>query len=88
MVYLSAPRMKGVPRCMGFIQNLLLQCFFLRHYKSLLEPQGSFCILTETSDLWVTFLHSSLNMTHAFIFLLSSYDHIPHGWREDDVEQG
>jgi hypothetical protein len=87
MVHLSAPRMNGVPHCMGFIQNLLLQSFFLRHYQFLLEPQGSFNILAETSDIRVTFLHSSLNMTHAFIILLSSYDLIPQGWREGDVEQ-
>jgi hypothetical protein len=72
---------------MGFIQNLLLQSFSLRHYQSLLETQGFFYILTETNDLRVTFLHSSLNMTHAFIILLSSYDLIPQGWHEGDVEQ-
>jgi hypothetical protein len=71
---------------MGFMQNLL-QSFFPRNYQSLLEPQGSFGILMETSDLQVTFLHSSLNMTHAFIILLSSYDLIPQGWRKGDVEQ-
>jgi hypothetical protein len=47
MIHLSAPRIIGVPRCMGFIRNLLLQSFFLRHYQSLLEPQGSFCFLVE-----------------------------------------
>jgi hypothetical protein len=41
----------------------------------------------ETSDLQVTFSHSSLNMTHAFVILLSSYDLSPQGWREGDVEQ-
>jgi hypothetical protein len=60
---------------------------FFRHYQFLLEPQGSFNILAETSDIRVTFLHSSLNMTHAFVILLSSYDLIPQGWREADVEQ-
>jgi hypothetical protein len=77
MIHLSAPRMNGVPRYMGFMQNILLQSFFLRHYQSLLEQQGSFCILTESSNLRVTFLHSSLNMNHGFIILLSSYDLIP-----------
>jgi hypothetical protein len=28
-----------------------------------------------------------LNMTHAFVILLSSYDLIAQVWREDDVEQ-
>jgi hypothetical protein len=77
MIYLSAPRMHGLPRCMGFIQNLLFQSLFPRQYQSLLEPQGSFRILMETSDLRVTSFHSSLNMIHAFIILLSSYGLIP-----------
>jgi hypothetical protein len=62
---------------MGFIRNLLLESFFLWHNQSLFEPQGPFRILTEGSDLQVTFLHSSLDMTHAFIILLSGYDLIP-----------
>jgi hypothetical protein len=41
--------------------------------QSFLEPQGSFDILMETSDLRVTLLHSSFDMTHAFIILLSGY---------------
>jgi hypothetical protein len=77
MIHLSATRMNGIPRCMGFVQNLLFQSLFPRHYQSLLELQGSFRTLTETSDLLVTFFHSSLNMIHAFIILLSSYDLIP-----------
>jgi hypothetical protein len=40
----------------------------------------------ETSNPRVTFSHSSLNMTYAFISLLSSYDFHPQGWREGDVE--
>jgi hypothetical protein len=79
--------MDGVPRCMGFIQNLLLESFSLGHYQPFLEPYGPFCILVKTSDLRVTFSHSSLNMTHAFAILLSSYDLRPQGWREGDVEQ-
>jgi hypothetical protein len=62
MVHLSAPRMNGVPQYMGFIQNLLLLSFFLRHYQSLHEPQGSFRILVETSGLRVTFFYSVLDM--------------------------
>jgi hypothetical protein len=77
MIHLCAPRMNGVPRRMGFIQNLLLENFFLGHNQSFLKPQGPFHILAETSDLRVTFLHFSLNMTHAFISLLSSYDLVP-----------
>jgi hypothetical protein len=86
MVHLSAPRMNGVPRCVGFSQNLLLQCLCPRHYQYLLEPQGSFRILAETSDLRVTFLHSSLKMIYAFVILLSSDDFIPQGRRKGDVE--
>jgi hypothetical protein len=47
----------------------------------------TFHILMETSDFWVSFLDSSLNMTHTFISLLSSYDLVPQGRREADVEQ-
>jgi hypothetical protein len=72
---------------MGFIQNLLLQSFFQRHYQSLLEPQGSFHILAETIDLRVTSFHSALDMVHVVIILLSSYDFILQGWPESDVEQ-
>jgi hypothetical protein len=72
MIHLSAPRMNEIPRCMGFIQNLLFQSLFPRHYRPLLELQGSLGILMETSDLWVTFFHSSLNMIHAIVILLSS----------------
>jgi hypothetical protein len=78
--------MNGVPRRMRFIQNLLLQSFSLRHNQSLFEPYGPFCILTEISDLRVIFLHSSLDMTHTFIILLSSYDLIPQCGCEVDVE--
>jgi hypothetical protein len=85
MVHLGAPRMNGVPRCISFIQNFLLQSFFLGHYQSILEPQGSFCILAETSDLQVTF-HSALDMVHAFVILLSSYDFIPQCRSKGDVE--
>jgi hypothetical protein len=42
----------------------------------------------ETSDLRVTFLHSPLNMTHAFIILFRCFYLIPQGRREGDVEQG
>jgi hypothetical protein len=87
MIHLGAPRMNGVPRRMCFIQNLLLESLLLQHNQSLFEPQGPFYILVKTSDLWVTFLHSSLNMTHAFIILLSDYDLIPQCGREGDVEQ-
>jgi hypothetical protein len=72
---------------MGFIQNLLLESPFLRHNQPFFEPLGPFRILAETSVLRVTFLHSSLNVTHSLIILLSSYNLIPQGWREDDVEQ-
>jgi hypothetical protein len=41
----------------------------------------------ETSNLRVAISHSSLNMIHAFIILLSSYDLSPQGWHEGDVEQ-
>jgi hypothetical protein len=37
MIHLGAPRMNGVPQCLGFIQNLL-QSLFLGHYQSLFEP--------------------------------------------------
>jgi hypothetical protein len=72
MIHLGAPMMNGVPRHMGFIQNLLLQSLFLWYNQPFLEPQGPFRILVETTDLWVTLLHSSYDMTHAFIILLSS----------------
>jgi hypothetical protein len=72
---------------MGSIQNLLLESLSLRHNQSFLEPQGPFRILVETSDLRITFLHSSLDMTHTFIILLSSYYLILYGRQEDDVEQ-
>jgi hypothetical protein len=62
---------------MGFVKNLLFQSLFPRHYQSLLELQGFFRILMETSDLQVTFFHPSLNMFHVFVILLSSYDLIP-----------
>jgi hypothetical protein len=87
MIHLGAPRMNGLPRRMSFIQNLLLQRFSLWHNQPFLEPQCPFCILTEISDLWVTFLHSSLDMAHDFIILLSSYDFIPQGRGNGDVEQ-
>jgi hypothetical protein len=72
---------------MGFIQNLLLQGFFLWHNQSILEPQCAFCILVLTSDLWVTLSHSSLDMPHASITLLCSNDLIPPGMCEGNVEQ-
>jgi hypothetical protein len=87
MIHLSATRMNGVPRCMGFIQNLLLQSFFIRYNEPLFEPQGPFRILAQTSDLRVTFWHPSLDMTHTFVILQSSYDLIPQGRYEDNAEQ-
>jgi hypothetical protein len=72
---------------MGYIQNLLLQSFLLWHNQSFLKPLGPFRTLIDKSDLQVTFLHSSLDMTHTFIILLSSYYLIPQGRREGDVEQ-
>jgi hypothetical protein len=42
----------------------------------------------ETSDLWVTFMHSVLIMTHAFIILLHCFYLIPQGRYEGDVKQG
>jgi hypothetical protein len=86
MLHLSDPRINGVPQCVGFIQNLLFQSVLLRHYQSLIEPQGSFRILMKTSDLRVTFLHSALNMIHAFVILLSSYDFIPQCSCKGEVE--
>jgi hypothetical protein len=77
MIHLAAPRMNGVPRCTCFIHNLLLESFSLWHNQSILEAQGPFHILVETSDLWVTFLHSPFDMAHAFIILLNSDDLIP-----------
>jgi hypothetical protein len=79
--------MNGVPQHMGFIQNVLLESFSPWHKYPFLEPYDPFRILVETSDLQATFSHSSLNMTHAFVILLSSYDLSPQGWREGDVEQ-
>jgi hypothetical protein len=64
---------------MGFIQNILLESFSPWHNQPFLEPLGPFPILVETSDLQVTFSHSSLNMTHAFIILLSNYGLSPQG---------
>jgi hypothetical protein len=87
MIHLGAPRMNGVPQHMSFIQNLLLLSFLLGYNQSFLEPQGSFHILVETSDLRVTFLHSSFDMTHDFIILLSGYDLIPQYGYEGDVVQ-
>jgi hypothetical protein len=87
MIHLSAPRMNGLPQRMGFIQNLLLESFSPWQNKPFLEPQGLFRILVVTSDLWVTFSHSSLNMPLAFVILLSSYDLRPQDWHEGDVEQ-
>jgi hypothetical protein len=57
---------------MGLIQNLLLQSIFLGHNQSLFEPQGPFRILMETSDLQVTFFHSSLDMTPPSLFFRAS----------------
>jgi hypothetical protein len=72
---------------MEFIQNLLLESFSVWHNQSLFEPQGPFHILAETSDLQVTFSESSLDMTHAFVILLSGYDLIPQYECDGDVEQ-
>jgi hypothetical protein len=72
---------------MNFIQNLLFLGFFLWHNQSILEPQCAFHILMETSNLWVTISHSSLDMAHAFISLLCSNDLVPQGGYEGDVEQ-
>jgi hypothetical protein len=87
MIHLSAPRMNGVLRRTGFIQNLLLESSTLWHNQDFLEPYGTFCILVETSDLRVTLLHPSLDMTHSIIILLRSYDLDPQGRHEGDVEQ-
>jgi hypothetical protein len=38
MIHLGAPRMNGVPRCMGFIQNLSLESFSLSCNQPFLEP--------------------------------------------------
>jgi hypothetical protein len=72
---------------MSFIQNLLLESLSLWQNQSFLKPDGPFHVLVETNDLWVTFLHPSLDMTHTIIILLRSYDLIPEGRCEDDVEQ-
>jgi hypothetical protein len=58
-----------------------------RHYQSLLQQQGSILILTQKSDLRVTSFHYALDMVHAFVILLSSYDFIPQGWLEGDAQQ-
>jgi hypothetical protein len=49
MIHLGATPVNGVPRSMSFIQNLLLECCFLWHNQSILEPYDSLSILTETS---------------------------------------
>jgi hypothetical protein len=87
MIHLGSTRMNRLPRGMNFIQNLLFLGFFLWHNQSILEPQCAFHILMETSNLWVTISHSSLDMAHAFISLLCSNDLVPQGGYEGDVEQ-
>jgi hypothetical protein len=72
---------------MDFIHNLLLQCFFLQHNQSFLESQGTFHILIEISNLWVTFSHSSLDVGHALVIPLCGDDLIPQYRHEDDVLQ-
>jgi hypothetical protein len=70
---------------MRLIQNLL-KGFILWHNQSILEPQCALGILAETSNLWVTISHSSLDMPHAFIILLSYNDLNLQGGYEGDVE--
>jgi hypothetical protein len=50
--------------------------FFLRLS---FEPKVPLCILIEASDLRVTFLHSSVDMTQTYVIFLSNYDFIPQG---------
>jgi hypothetical protein len=72
---------------MGFIQKLLFHSFSPWHNQPFLESEGPFHILVETSDLRVTFSHSSLDMIIAIVILLSIYDLSPQGRREGEVEQ-
>jgi hypothetical protein len=72
---------------MGFIQNLLLESFPLWHNQSIFEPKGPFHIIAETSNLRVTFFHSSFDVGHAFIILLCGDDLVPQYGCEGDVEQ-
>jgi hypothetical protein len=71
----------------------LSRIFFLRasHFGTTnlsLNHKVLFHILMETSDLWVnTFLHPSLDMSYAIIILLRSYDIVPQGRCEYDVER-
>jgi hypothetical protein len=87
MIHLGATRVNRVPQSMSFIQNLLFECCFLRHNQSILEPQDSFCILMETSNLWITFSYPSLYIAHALVIPLCSNDLIPHDGCEGDVVQ-
>jgi hypothetical protein len=72
---------------MSFIQNLLLQGFFIWHNQRILESQRTFRILAKTSNLWITLLHSSFDLVHALIFLLSYNDLTLQGGCLGDVEQ-
>jgi hypothetical protein len=79
--------MSRVTGGMSFIQNLLLLGLLILHNQSILEPQCAFRILTETSNLSVTFLYSSLDVAQAFIVLLRYNDLTLQGGGEGDVEQ-
>jgi hypothetical protein len=87
MIHLGTTWMNRVPIGVSLIQNLLLQCFSLWNNQSFLEPQCAFCLLGETSNLWVTISHSSLDMPHTFITLLRFNDLTLQGGCEGDVEQ-
>jgi hypothetical protein len=85
MIHLGTTWVNRVPRGMSFIQNLHFQGFFLWHNQSIHEPQCSFQILVETSNIWVILSHSSLDMAHAFIILLRYNDLTPQVGCEGDV---
>jgi hypothetical protein len=72
---------------MSFINNPLFQGFFLWHNQPIIEPQCAFHILVETSDLWITLSHSSVDMPHAFIMFWCSNDLTPQGRCESVVVQ-
>jgi hypothetical protein len=72
---------------MSFIQNLYLCGLSLRHNQPILEPQGTFHILMESSDLRVTFFHSSPDVGHALVILLCRNDLVPQYGCEGDVVQ-
>jgi hypothetical protein len=81
MIHLGTTRMNRVPQSMSFFQGCSPW-----HNQSIFEPQCAFHILTETSDLWFNLLHSSLDMTHAFVMPLCSNDLTPRGRCESNVE--